>query len=97
MDTIRFLEGVFEIDAALLGRVLDLSPSSIPKLLRNGEITSRCERGVNDDEGRFRLTFFHKARRIRILVDESGHILRLSSIDFGSRPLPRSLRRLPSV
>lgn len=93
METIPFLEGAFEIDATLLGRALELPPASIPELLRNGAITSRCERGVGDDEGRYRLTFFHGGRRLRIVVDESGRVLRLSNIDFGNRPLPPSLRR----
>ena len=94
MDTIRILEGTFEVDASLLARALDISPSSIPRLLRNGAITSRCERGVNDDEGRSRLTFFHGGRRVRIVVDEEGRVLKLSIIDFGERSLPSSLRQV---
>lgn len=93
MNAIRYLDGAFEIDASLLGRGLDLAPSRIPDLLRSGAITSRCERGIGDDEGRHRLTFFHEGRRLRVLIDRDGKVLQVSSIDFGNDPLPPALRR----
>jgi hypothetical protein len=65
----------------------------VPELLRNGAITSRCERGIGEDEGRFRLTFFHAGRRLRLVVDADGRILQRSRIDYGDRPLPEVLRR----
>ena len=94
MSAIQFLDGSFEIDASFLGRGLDLAPSRIPDLLRSGAITSRCERGIGDDEGRYRITFFHEGRRLRIVIDHDGSILQLSSIDFGTERLPSALRRV---
>ena len=37
--------------------------------MRKGETTSLSERGVNEDAGRYRLTFFHNSRRFRLIVD----------------------------
>lgn len=82
----------FSIDAELLGEFLDLAPSHVQELMRRNEITSICERGEGEDEGRHRLTFFHKGRRVQLDVDGSGRILRRSTIDFGDLPLPPALR-----
>jgi len=63
-------------------------------MMRKGEITSLCERGMNEDAGRYRLTFFHKSRRFRLIVDRSGTVIRRSIVDFGDRPLPAAMRNL---
>jgi hypothetical protein len=63
-------------------------------MMRKGEITSLCERGVNEDAGRYRLTFFHKSRRFRLVVDGTGTVIQRSTVDFGDRPLPASIRSL---
>jgi hypothetical protein len=83
----------FAVDASLLGELLNVSPSDVQELMRNNEITSRCERGEGEHTGQYRLTFFYKNRRVRLNVDESGQIIRRSVIDFGDRPLPSSVRR----
>ena len=61
--------------------------------MRSGAITSRCEVGEDEDAGRTRVTFFLHSRRFRIVIDAAGRILRRSTIDFGERALPDSLRR----
>ncbi len=93
MLEIQIRNGEVQIDAVVLGQGLGLEPSRVPELLRSGAITSRCERGVGEDEGRYRLSFFHKGRRLRLITDAAGHILQCSSVDFGDRPLPDALRR----
>ncbi|MGX8012373.1 DUF6522 family protein [Mesorhizobium sp. ORM8.1] len=90
---IEISAGDIVVDAALLGALLCLEPTEVPSLLRNGKITSLCERGVGTDEGRYRLTFFHANRRARLHVDSTGRILRRSTIDFGEMALPRQLHR----
>ena len=90
---VRDSDGTFEVDAAVLGGGLGVDPFRVPGLLRAGEITSLCEQGVDNDRGRFRLTFFYKSKRLRLVVDELGRVARQSSIDFGDRPLPVSLRK----
>lgn len=83
-------DGGFCIDAALLGELLDVSPLEVHALMRGNEITSVCERGEGEHAGQYRLTFFHKSRRVRLDLDESGRILRRSSIDFGQHPPQRA-------
>ena len=82
-----------EVDAAVIGEGLKIDPSAVQLLMREAKITSLCERGIAEDAGLMRLTFFYQGRRLRIIVDDTGAILRRSVIDFGDQPLPRSLRR----
>jgi hypothetical protein len=86
MPAIEIHDGAFQIDASVLGQGLGLEPSEVPELLRSGAITSRCEKGIEEDEGRYRLTFFHNNRRMRVIVDATGIILQRSSINYGSAP-----------
>jgi hypothetical protein len=51
------------------------------------------ERGIDEDSGRYRLTFFSENRRFRLLVDETGNVVQRSAIDFCDRPLPDSMRK----
>ena len=90
---IEFSEGTFVVDAALLGELLDVPASRIPILMREGAITSACERGIDDNEGEFRLTFFYRNRRARLCMDPAGRVIRRSIIDFGDRPMPDALHR----
>ena len=91
--TVEIGDGAISIDATIVGRGLGLEPRQLLRLMRDGAITSVCEQGVDDDSGRYRLTFFHEGRRLRLIVDSSGGVLQHSVIDFGDRPLPESLRR----
>ena len=86
-------DGAIEVDASVVGQGLGLEPPDVRRLMRDGAITSFCERGIDDDAGRYRLTFFYKSQRLRLIVDEAGRIIRRSTIDFGDRPLPARLRR----
>jgi hypothetical protein len=63
--------------------------------MREGKVTSLCERGVGEDAGRYRLTFFHENRVLRIVVDEDGNVLEQSTADIGAgrRSPPRSKRK----
>jgi hypothetical protein len=90
---LAFLDGAIEVDAALVAGGLGIAPSRLIDLLRSGKITSLCERGIDEDSGRYRLTFFSESGRFRLVVDESGRILQRSSLDFGGRPLPASARK----
>jgi hypothetical protein len=85
--------GAIEIDARLLAEALDLDASEFMTLVHSGHITSVCERGVGSDEGQFRLTFFFKGKRLRLIVDRFGRQIRKTMIDFGDRPLPSNVHR----
>jgi hypothetical protein len=90
---IEFSEGTFVVDAGLLGELLGVPASRAPILMREGAITSVCERGVDDNEGEFRFSFFYRNRRARLSIDPTGCIIRRSVIDFGDRPIPDALHR----
>jgi hypothetical protein len=80
-------DDTFMVDAALIGELLGLSASRVQVLMRQGEITSICERGFEEHAGEFRLSFFYSNRRARLSTDLEGHILRKSIVKFGDRPL----------
>lgn len=65
----------FSVDAALIADGFGIGPASVQALMRARRITSRCERGIEQDAGRYRLTFRHHDRALRFVVDDRGEIL----------------------
>lgn len=90
---IEFVDNTFVVDAALIGELLHLPAAHVPVLMREGRITSACERGADEHEGEFRLTFLYRNRRARLSTDPAGRILRRSVVDFGDRPVPEAPHR----
>ncbi len=93
MSLVEFGQSGIQVDAPFVADGLGIPPAVLFERMRDGRITSFCEKGVDADLGRFRLTFFFENRRFRLVVDQSGAILQRSAIDFGDRPLPASLRK----
>ena len=93
MKPVEFENGMVQIDAAIVAEGLGLAPALLQQEMRAGRITSISERGVDDDLGRHRLSFFSKHRRFRIVVDETGAILQRSAVDFGDSALPKSAHK----
>ena len=93
MGVVEFEEGTLSIDAAVVGRGLNVEPSLVPVRMREGKITVLCDRGIDEDAGRYRLTFFYRNRRFRLVVDEEGNVVQRSTVDFGDHPLPASMRK----
>ncbi|SFS19691.1 DUF6522 family protein [Yoonia litorea] len=73
---IRWTPQGAEIDAVDLGGLLGLDPATVPAKMRQGEITSRSEEGIDEDAGKHRLTFWYKGRRVRIICDAQGNVLK---------------------
>jgi hypothetical protein len=90
MKPITLEDGAIEIDAEIIAEGLGIAPPLLKAGMRDGKITSRSERGIDADEGRYRLTFFSEHRRFRLIVDARGAIIQRSTLDFGDRPLARS-------
>ena len=90
---LSILDGAIEVDATIVAEGLGIAPPLLLERLRDGTVTSRCERGVDADAGRYRLTFFGESRRLRLVVDETGAIVQRSTIDFGTQPLPATARQ----
>lgn len=91
--TIAFEDGTVQVPAAIIACGLDLESPAFQSLMRSGEVTSLCEKGENEDVGRYRLTFFYKNRRFQLVINSTGKILQRSVIDFGDRALPAALRK----
>jgi uncharacterized protein DUF6522 len=88
MNAVEFEEGAIRIDAAIIAEGFAIQPARVHHLLRRGKITSLCERGIDDDAGRLRLTFFHRNRRLRLVTDAAGRIIErsVSARDAGEAP-----------
>ena len=93
MKPVEFENGTVEIDAFVVAKGLGIALPLLREQMRAGKITSVSERGIEDDGGRHRLTFFSEHRRFRVVVDESGAIIQRSALNFGDSPLPKSVRR----
>ena len=96
MAVVEFEVGALRVDAAVVGQGINVEPSLVLDRMREGKITVLCERGVDEDAGRYRMTFFHENRRFRLVVDEEGNAIHRSTVDFGDHQLPASMRK-PSV
>lgn len=93
MKPIGFEDGAVQIEASVIAEGLGIALPLLRRQMRAGKITSLSERGIGADSGRHRLTFFSEHRRFRLVVDESGAIVRRSTLDFGNLPLPKSARK----
>ncbi|HZX81096.1 MAG TPA: DUF6522 family protein [Lysobacter sp.] len=68
-------DGGVEIDARLIAPRLGLGLDDFRRLMAERRISVLCERGTGEDEGRVRATFYHGARRVRLVVDREGRLL----------------------
>ena len=79
-------DGAFCVAARLLGDLLKVPPADVPRLLRERQITSRCEQGSAEHAGRYRLSFFYRNCRARLNLDHQGRIIGRSVVNYGERP-----------
>jgi hypothetical protein len=85
MTTITFEGGTISVDPAVVASGLRLDPDTLRDMLRSGLVTSVCEKGEDEDAGRFRLTFYSPNRRFRLIVDAAGVIVQSSTVDYRRR------------
>ncbi len=85
MTRISFQNGMIEVDPATIATGLQVTPDVLREGMRDGLITSLCEKGSGEDVGRWRLTFFSPTRRLRLIVTDAGEILQSSSSAY-ARP-----------
>lgn len=93
MAKIEFEQGDIQVDVTIVAKGLGIEPSLVQERMRDGKITTLCERGTDEDDGRWRLSFFSENRRLRIIVDDQGNVVQRSAVDFGDRGLPASARK----
>lgn len=60
------------IDGSLVAQALGMDSATFRRLLDQGRIKTLCERGTEEDEGVFRISFYHNAARVRLIVDQQG-------------------------
>ena len=82
---VEFAKCSIVVDATLVADGLGVDPSSVPARIRDGVITAICERGVDDDAGLYRMTFFRGGYRVRLVVDSGGTLRQRTSVNFGNR------------
>ncbi|MGX5728955.1 DUF6522 family protein [Pseudoxanthomonas beigongshangi] len=64
-----------EVDGAAVARELALDVAVFRQLMDNEKITVLCERGTGEDEGTWRVSFYHDGRRARFVVDARGRMV----------------------
>ena len=64
-----------EIDGALVARNLGLAPGAFRKLMEDRKVSVLCERGVGEDAGLYRATFYYRDRRFRAVLDPGGRVV----------------------
>jgi len=65
-----------EIDGALVARSLGLGEAVFRRLLEERKVAQLCERGVGEDAGLYRATFYYRNRRFRAVLAVDGRIVR---------------------
>jgi hypothetical protein len=93
VTTIGLEEATIRVDATIVANGIGIDPALVLERMREGKLTSRCERGIEEDAGRYRLTFFLDNRRFRLIIDDRGNVVQRSTLDFGDRRLPASARK----
>ena len=77
----------FEVDAEFLAEAFRLDPAEVQGKLRSRDIAAQCETGMGEDQGRFRLSFRHGGRVVRLTIDAEGRVL--SQAAFPAAPAGR--------
>ena len=78
MGEIELSDGSVHLEASLIAADFGLDAPGVLEAMRTGRMTSVWERGMDDDAGRYRVTFFHENRQLRLTVDATGQILERS-------------------
>ncbi len=86
MARITPMDQGFQVDAELIAEGLGLPPAEVTQRMRDGRITGRCEKGMGEDEGRWRLTFYSGGRALRLTIGPDLDILSRASFDAPRRP-----------
>lgn len=64
-----------DIDGTLVARKLGLETEAFRRLMEDRKVSVLCERGIGEDAGLYRATFYFQDRRFRAVVASSGRIV----------------------
>jgi len=81
MTSVEIGDDGFVVDAEIVAQALGIAASQVQTPMHSKEITSRCEKGVGGDEGRWRLTFFYDNPAFRLTVDDKSRIIGRARFD----------------
>lgn len=84
MNAVSIGDEGFVVEAEVIATAFGLAPAEVPARMRDGAISSGCETGVGADAGRYRLTFRHAGRSLRLTVDSDGNILSRATFNHGA-------------
>ncbi len=83
---ITIADGEITVDAERLAPKLGLTVAALKAQMRNGNVSSVAETGINEDAGRTRVTFRYRKRAWSVVVDPDGTLVgRLSIMLVESR------------
>ena len=68
-------DGEITVDAEVLAPKLGLSVGALKDNMARGLVTSVAESGVDEDAGRWRLTFRYRARVWRVVLEADGTLV----------------------
>lgn len=85
MTSVKTGESGFVVEADIIGEAFGIAASSVQGLMQANAITSRCEKGEGEDEGRWRLTFFYNNRAFRLTINDASQIISQARFDV-ARP-----------
>ncbi|MGH8227175.1 MAG: DUF6522 family protein [Steroidobacteraceae bacterium] len=87
---IEVASGGIRVDAEVIAEGLGIAASEVLEALRTGRVTSKLEKGSEEDEGRYRLTFFGESGRFQVVVDARGRVLRRFKVSGRARARARA-------
>jgi len=93
MTAVTITTDGFEVDASVIATAFGIDPATLQTRMRSGEVTSICEAGVGADLGRFRLTFRHAGRALRLTVNADGEMITRAMYPVG---MPMANRTPPA-
>lgn len=93
MSSVEIVGNSVSIEAALIAKDLGLEPDHVLEAMRSGRVTASCERGIAEDAGRLRVTFYHHDRRLRLIIDDAGRVLQRSVVRVRRRRHPPQVRQ----
>lgn len=70
---------MIDVDAALVAGHLGLEVPEFRQLMERRQITVLCERGVAEDVGTYRASFYYARRKVRLVLDRSGQVLSVTT------------------
>lgn len=97
MTSITLAGGDIDLDAALIAADLDLDCMGVLEAMRVRRLTAVCERGVAEDAGRYRVTFYYGNIRLRLIVDADGQIAERSVARLHALPRKPPLKRMSDL